>query len=91
MRLGQVEIRLENGAPVATAPAKKAGEPLPAVQAGVRLNDLEATAHTTKIEVNPAFKKKSDKINRVFVAIGIALGVIIVGLLVYALLRPSGG
>jgi pSer/pThr/pTyr-binding forkhead associated (FHA) protein len=85
LRLGQVEVRLEDGA--GAAAAKKAGEPLPLMQTGIRLNDLELTAHTAKLDVNPAFKKKSDKINRLFVGIGIALGAIIVVLLIIAVLR----
>jgi pSer/pThr/pTyr-binding forkhead associated (FHA) protein len=89
LRLGQLELRLDNGAPPASA--KKSAEPLPTnMKTGVRLNDLEQAAHTTKVDVNPAFKKKSDKVNRLFIGIGVALGVIVVLLLIYAVLGPSG-
>lgn len=101
MRLGQVEVRLEDETTPAarTSPAakpdpsivaKKTGV-LPAVQTGVRLNDLEKGANNLKIEVNPAFKKKTNKINQVFIGIGIVLAVIIVGLLVYAVFGSGRG
>jgi predicted component of type VI protein secretion system len=105
MRLGQVEVRLEDEntpplpantststatASTAVPAAKKTGV-MPAVQAGVRLNDLEKGANTLKIDVNPAFKKKNNKINQVFIGIGLVLGLIIVALLIYAVFGPGSG
>ncbi len=80
LRLGQVELRFENGAP--SAPAKAAAAP-----AGVKLNELETGPRSKSAAVDGVFKKKSNKVNKIFMFVGIALGLIIIVALVAAFLK----
>lgn len=79
LRLGQIEMRLENGA--SGAPAKKSISQTMPIQGGVKLDDLEGK---TRVMESP-FKKKSNKTNRIFLFGGIGLGVVIVALIIYAI------
>jgi pSer/pThr/pTyr-binding forkhead associated (FHA) protein len=97
LRLGQVEIRLDDGTPPApgapggaAAPVKKPLEPKSVVQQGVKLNDLEPKSHTVSRAADALFKKKSNKINQVFVAIAVVLLVVVIVLLVKAVLTSGG-
>jgi len=98
LRLGQVEMRLEtegaaSGAPAsapAPAPApgsKKAVETTMVMQRGVSLNELEKGTRTSGFDTKgTGFSKKEDKANKVFVMVGVGIGLVIVGLLVYVFL-----
>jgi len=83
LRLGQIELRLDDGTAAAAAPSKKAFEP---PRGGVKLNDLE-TAHATKIDTNPMFRKKTNKINRIFLGVGLCLAVVVIALLLLVFLK----
>jgi pSer/pThr/pTyr-binding forkhead associated (FHA) protein len=86
LRLGQVELRFENGAPGApAAPAKAAPAP-----AGVKLNELETGPRAKSASVDGVFKKKSNKANKIFMFVGITLGLIIIAALVVAFLKSPG-
>jgi len=90
LRLGTVEVRLEDGTtPAASAPGKKPLEPKSAMQ-GVKLNDLDPKSHTVPRVADTIFKKKSNKINQVFIIIGVALALIVIGLLAKAMLSGGG-
>lgn len=92
LRLGTVEVRLEDAnTPPLGAPAKKQLEPKSVMQQGVKLNDLDPKSHTVPRASDTLFKKKSNKINRVFVAIGVVLGVVVIILLAKAMLTSGGG
>ncbi len=86
LRLGQVELRLdiEGVAPVPAAPAapavpaKKTLDPHASPSQGVKLNELDKTGRTVTLQPGSPFKKQSNSINKVFVAIGIVLGLVIV-------------
>jgi pSer/pThr/pTyr-binding forkhead associated (FHA) protein len=83
LRLGQIELRLESGAPGApAAPAKAAPAP-----AGVKLNELETGPRAKSASVDGVFKKKSNKANKIFMFVGITLGLIIIAALVVAFLK----
>lgn len=85
LRLGQIEIRLETGAP---APSGKI--PLDQTRVlpqGVKF-DLEQGQKPVFDKDSP-FAKKSNKTAVVFITIGVILGVIIVVLLVYAFQKMS--
>jgi pSer/pThr/pTyr-binding forkhead associated (FHA) protein len=98
LRLGQVEMRLEpegasaGAAPSAPAPAPAPGTKKPVEQTmvmtrGVSLNELEKGTRTTGFDTKgTGFSKKEDKANKVFVIVGVAIGLVIVGLLVYVFL-----
>jgi predicted component of type VI protein secretion system len=86
LRLGQIEMRLEAGTPAAVppAPGKKPIEQTMAMQRGVSLNELEQGPRAGGFDsTSKGFSKKSDKVNKVFVILGIAFGLIIVCLLLY--------
>jgi pSer/pThr/pTyr-binding forkhead associated (FHA) protein len=78
LRLGQIEMRLETEAP---APSSKKLDQTMVMQRGVQLSELEQGARAgigTK-----GFAKKDNKVNKIFVIIGVAMGLVIVGLLIY--------
>ena len=87
LRLGQIEMRLETEA--TTTPSKKVDQTM-VMQRGVSLNDLEqgprAFDNTSKV-----FTKKDNKANKIFIIAAAAVGVVIVGLVLYilALIKKS--
>ncbi len=95
LRLGQVELRYESGdgasAPAPAAPAppppKKLLEQTLAVPRGVQLNELAQGAKPANFDKNPAFSKKSNKGTMVFIGVAVAVGVAVVGFIVYILLQ----
>jgi hypothetical protein len=101
LRLGQVELRLEaEGAPGAasvSAPAPAGSTPAPAkkqvdatmlIPRGVSLEELETGARKTGFD--KTFSKKTNKVNRWFLIIGIVVGLLIIGLLYYAFSQTNG-
>ena len=83
LRLGQIELRLEiEGvapvAPSAGVSAKKSLDPHSRPTQGVKLNELDKTTRPVALQADSSFKKQSNQINKVFVAIGIVLGLVIV-------------
>jgi predicted component of type VI protein secretion system len=93
LRLGQVELRLEDGQAPASAPAAppaSAPAPEPALSnkpfeqttvilpRGVSLTELEQGTRPAGFEMNKAFSKKSDKTNKWFLIIGISVLVVII-------------
>jgi pSer/pThr/pTyr-binding forkhead associated (FHA) protein len=103
LRLGQIELRLEvEGAPSAPAPAPATGAPAPAaaskklsdntvaMQRGVSLTDLEqGTRGFDTATTGKGFTKKDNKGNKIFLIAAIVVGVIIVGLVLFALMSAS--
>jgi pSer/pThr/pTyr-binding forkhead associated (FHA) protein len=94
LRLGQVEIRLENGAPASApaaasnpepvAPIKKPLASTMVISKGVSLEQLEQGPQgfdTTR----GAFTRKTNKTNLYFIIGGIVVLVVIVGLILYIL------
>jgi hypothetical protein len=56
-------------------------------QRGVSLNELEKGTRASGFDTKgTGFSKKQDKANKVFVIIGVVVGLVIVGLLVYVFL-----
>jgi pSer/pThr/pTyr-binding forkhead associated (FHA) protein len=99
LRLGQVEIRLENGAPAAASPASNPEPVAPikkplattmVISKGVSLEQLEQGPHgfdTTRGE----FKKKQNKTNLYFIIGGIVFALVIVVLILYILSSLNKG
>lgn len=85
LRLGQVEMRLESGVPPAGAPAKKPLEKTMVI--GVQAQDLDKGSRPVNFETSAAFSKKSNKANKIFIAVGIVLGVLIIALIVLSFLQ----
>ncbi|MCX7871892.1 MAG: FHA domain-containing protein [Verrucomicrobiae bacterium] len=89
LRLGQVLLRLESDAP--TAKTKQAlSQTTAVVSQGISLTDLEkGSGKPVKFESTTQFVKKSSKINKIFIIVGIILAIIVIGLLIYVL-QKSG-
>lgn len=83
LRLGSVEMRLENGAPPAAA--KKQLDHASPGPAGVKMGEL---AQGSKAPA-PAFAKKSDTTGKMFIYGGALLGLIIIGAIGYAIFQLS--
>ena len=82
LRLGQIEMRLETDAP--PAPTKKHLDQTLVMQRGVSLNELEQGARVGGFDTKGSgFSKKSDKVSMIFWVVAGAVGVIILGLLLY--------
>ena len=84
LRLGQVEMRLESGAAAAAASASSKKPLEKTMVIGIKAQDLDQGARPVKFEANAAFSKKSNKTNKIFIAIGIALGMLILACLIIA-------
>ena len=80
LRLGQIEMRLEPDAP--TSPTKKPIDQTMAMQRGVSLNELEQGPRAGGFD-SKGFSKKDNKVNKIFIILGAAFGVIILILLLY--------
>ena len=80
LRLGQVENRYESGA----VPAKKTFDKTVALSQGVKIQELDQQSKTAAVGGNTGFSKKSNKENKVFITIGVVLGVVIVVVLILA-------
>ena len=88
LRLGQVEIRMENGA--TAAPSKKRLDHTAAIPQGVKLNDLESGTQVIKRVDDSVFKKKSNQVNRLFIVGLVLLGVILVAVMIFVFLKTPG-
>ena len=90
LRLGQIEMRLEAEGATGAPPAPASKKPLTqtmGTQRGVSLNELEKGTRASGFDTKgTGFSKKQDKANKVFVIIGVVVGLVIVGLLVYVFL-----
>jgi pSer/pThr/pTyr-binding forkhead associated (FHA) protein len=104
LRFGQVELKIDDGKPIAAgpAPAAAASAPSPAptkksqdgtmvIPRGVSLTDLEQSGvRPSGFDTNASFSKKNNKTNTYFIIGGIVVGVIILGLILF-LLKQAGG
>jgi pSer/pThr/pTyr-binding forkhead associated (FHA) protein len=102
LRLGNIEAKLEgDGAPgstptsaVTTAAAtaaekKKQNQNTSVIPRGVKFN--EAEQGTVKFDKNSPFAKKSNKINMIFLTVGVVLGLASIIFLVMAFLKVGSG
>jgi hypothetical protein len=83
LRLGQVEMRLENGAPGAPAAARKPADQTRPIPGGVKFDSQPGGRPV----IDKAFAPKSNKTNVIFVGIGVGLGVLIIIFLIIAFSR----
>jgi len=82
LRLGQIEMRLESDAP--PGQSKKPVDSTMVVPRGVSLNQLEQGSRAAFDTAGKGFSKKDNKANRIFLVVGIVMGLVIVILLVIA-------
>ena len=84
LRLGQIEMRLEADAPA--GPAKKPVDHTMVMQRGVKLDEFEQGKRPTGFDTTGSgFSKKDNKVNKIFIILGVILGFVIAALLLYAL------
>ncbi len=82
LRLGQIQLRLETGAP---ASGKKMTDSTMVIPRGVSLNELETSGRAPSFDtVGKGFAKKQNKANKIFLVVGIVMGLVIVTLLIIA-------
>ena len=101
LRLGNIELRLDTGAPSAAgtpaaapapapapagAPAKKTPDGTMVMPRGVSLGELESGGgRPSGFDTNKQFSKKTNKVNQFFLIIGIVAALLIIVLIFYAL------
>jgi pSer/pThr/pTyr-binding forkhead associated (FHA) protein len=99
LRLGNVEARLETdgaagpgtaGAAAAATEKKKQDRNTSVIPRGVKLNEFEQGAAGVKFDKNSPFAKKSNKINMIFLAVGVVLGLAIIFFLIMGFMRMGG-
>jgi pSer/pThr/pTyr-binding forkhead associated (FHA) protein len=84
LRLGQIEMRLETDVPA--SPAKKHIDQTMVMQRGVSLNELEQGTRTSGFDTKGSgFSKKDNKVNKIFWLVAGLVGLVIIGVLLYAL------
>jgi hypothetical protein len=82
LRLGQVEMRLEADNPA--APGKIQFDRTTVIPGGVKMTELEQGARGATFETRGSgFSKKDNRVNLIFIIIGVILGAVIFGLLIY--------
>jgi len=93
LRLGQVELKLGTEGDVSTPVPAPAAAPAPAqkpatkiMPRGVSLNELETGGgRPPGFDTSKEFSKKTNKTNTIFLIVGIVAGLLIIGLIIYAL------
>jgi pSer/pThr/pTyr-binding forkhead associated (FHA) protein len=97
LRLGQVELKLEDGPAAGPAASNTSATPAPAatpakpkqvdatlvIPRGVSLDQLEQGAQSKGLGSGTAFSKKKDQTNKIFIIVGAVVAVVIVALLVW--------
>ena len=82
LRLGQVEMRLEADSPA--APGKIQLDRTTVIPGGVKMTELEQGARSVTFDTKGSgFSKKDNRVNVIFIIIGVVLGLVIIGLLIY--------
>jgi pSer/pThr/pTyr-binding forkhead associated (FHA) protein len=89
LRLGQIELRLEDGATApasapAAAPSKKPESATRGTR-GVSLSELESGGRPPGFDTAAVFTKKRNKVGTYFWIGAVVIGLLIIGLLIYAL------
>ena len=85
LRLGQIELRLESDAPGAAPASRKPTESTMVMKRGVSLTELEAGARGGFDTAGKGFSKKDNKGSRICLIAAIAVGVVILALVLFAL------
>ena len=98
LRLGQIEMRLETdgpapaSAPATGAPSKKTADGTMVIQRGVSLTDLETGARGATFDTtSKGFAKKDNKTNKIFIIVAAVVCVIVIGLIIFAIVRAGAG
>lgn len=84
LRLGQIEVRLESGAPAA---AKRPVDSTMVISKGVSLEQLEQGPHVGFDTTKGGFTRKTDKTNRYFIWGMVVFCVVVGGVLFYLIMQ----
>jgi pSer/pThr/pTyr-binding forkhead associated (FHA) protein len=84
LRLGEVDVRLEDGAAGEKRESLDQTKVIPKPAQGVGIEKMVAGPKTNTPQTSQFFKPRGDKANKVFIGIFILLGVAVVGLLIFA-------
>jgi pSer/pThr/pTyr-binding forkhead associated (FHA) protein len=87
IRLGQVEMRLENPEPKSAAAAKKLPDQTMVIPQGVKLGQDTSTKIVAFNDAKSGFAKKSNKGTKIFIAIAVVVGL---GMIVFIVLLLTG-
>lgn len=87
LRLGQVDLKLDTPVAAPAVPATKKPVEGSAPSQGVRLGEGETGQKSVSLDKNPAFAKKSNKTNMIFIVIGAILALAIIVFIVLSVLR----
>ena len=99
LRVGQIELRLENGAPAPATPAPtpapapaetKKSEAVPRTTRGVSLSELEGGGRPPGFDTASTFTKKRNQVGTYFWIGAVVIGIVIIVLLMYALSLANG-
>ena len=98
LRFGTVELRLETGdGPSEKAPTspgtrkpQQVHDQTRVIPQGVKLDELEGAKAPLNFDTNKAFSKKSNKGNKIFIAIAVVVGCLLVVLLALAVFKRAG-
>lgn len=98
LRVGMIEMRLETGDPgpsaaaaaAASAAAKKMLEQTRVIPQGIKLDELEGS-RPLNFDPKTGFERKSDRGTKFFVVAAVIIGVALVGLLIFILMRSGTG
>ena len=84
LRLGTIEMRLEGDQPPTSS--KKQLDQTRVIPQGVKLDELEGS-RTTTFESSKGFSKKSNKGQLIFIGVVVVIGLALVGLLIWVVLK----
>jgi pSer/pThr/pTyr-binding forkhead associated (FHA) protein len=104
LRLGQVELKLDNGEGIGAPPPSTTPAGAPAAPAkprqvdatmviprGVSLNQLEQGGTTKGLGAATAFSKKKNKTNTIFIVVGVVVAIVIIVLLIMVFSQVGSG
>jgi len=86
LRLGTIDMRLESGDGASHRPKQELLQQTRVIPQGVKLEDLDE-ARTTSFEGKTGFEKKSNRAIRLFIALVVVFGLIMISLLLLIVLR----
>jgi len=89
IRLGQVEMRLENVEAKAAAAAKKLPDQTMVIPQGVKLGQEPSTKVVVLDKAQSGFAKKRDTGTKIFIGVAIAVFIILIGVIIYLVTKAG--
>jgi len=89
VRFGSIDVRLEVSPPPGPS-GKKQIDKTQIIPQGVKMGELDSGTKTVTFDKASVFKKKSNKTAIIFIVIGVILGLVIVGAIVFMFIGLKG-